>query len=30
MGCFLPEYIKYTMFELKKYRRVIFHDTRVV
>ena len=26
MGCFLPKYI---MFQLKKYRGVIFHDTRV-
>ena len=25
MGCFWPNYI---MFELKKYRKVIFHDTR--
>ena len=25
MGCFWPRYI---MFELKKYRRVIFYDTR--
>ena len=26
MGCFLP---KYLMFQLKKYRGAIFHDTRV-
>ena len=26
IGCFCP---KYVMFELKKYRWVIFHDTRV-
>ena len=26
MGCFWPKYI---MFELKKYRGAIFHDTRV-